>query len=283
MDITKILKQENLIYKGKTKNVYSISKGEYAGKYAFVFTDRATGYIKDGKPVFDTGCDKEVGEIPGKGVIACRFATYFFELLKEKNIPSHYINTIDQNIMVVEPAIPISMPAGAPEFKGAVPLQNLEFTFRNNAIGSFWKRYPFIRPGKNLKGVVEAWVKGKSDILITYEALEAAGVMTRAEINYAEALVRDIATIVSQEFASKGLHVIDGKFELGRLKQDEKMTLIDEISSDVLRVCNGYVPDRNENCMSYKECIETEFSGGKRKIKGRNRLEPAELEEIFLD
>jgi len=283
MDITKTLKQENLVYPGKSKNVYSISKGEYAGKYAFLFTDKATGYIEDGKPVFDPGYDNVVGEIPGKGAIACRFATYFFKLLKEKKISSHYIDTIDENIMIIEPAIPISMPAEAPEFKGAVPLQNLEWTFRNNATGSFWRRYPFVRPGKNLKAVVEAWAKGKSDILITYEALEAAGVMTREEINYADALVKDIATIVSQEFASKGLHVIDGKFELGRLEQGGRITLIDEISPDVLRVCKGYVPDESGNCESYTDCIETKFLDGQRKIKGRNQLTASELEDIFLN
>jgi len=283
MDITKALKPKNLVYEGKSKNVYRISEGEYAGKYAFLFTDKATGYIEGGKPVFDPGYDNVVGEIPGKGTIACRFATYFFELLKEKNIPSHYINTIDQNIMIVEPAIPISISAEAPEFEGASDLQNLEWTFRNSATGSFWRRYPFVRPGKNLNGVVEAWTKGESDILITYEALEAAGVMTRDEINYVDRFVKDIASVVSEEFASKGLHVIDGKFELGRLEQNERITLIDEISPDVLRVCNGYRPDERGNCMSYTNCIETKFLDGQRKIKGRNQLDANELKKMFLD
>ena len=281
MDITKALNQENLVYEGKSKSVYNISKGEYAGKYAFLFTDKATGYVEGGKPFFDPGYDDVVGEIPGKGAIACKFATYFFELLKEKKIPSHYIDTIDENVMIVEPAIPISMPTEAPEFEGASDLQNLEFTFRNNATGSFWRRYPFVKPGKNLNAVVEAWTKGKSDILITYEALEASGVMTKDEINYIDKFVKDIASVVSEEFASKGLHVIDGKFELGRLEQGGRITLIDEISPDVLRVCNGYVPDKNKNCMSYKECIETKFLDGKRKIKGRNQLTASELEDRF--
>ena len=301
MDITKILKPENLIYRGKSKDVYSIPKGEeHAEKYALLFTDRATGYFEHGKwlnfltkigfsflqslrkPVFDPGYDNVVGEIPGKGVIGCRFATYFFKLLKEKNISSHYIDTIDENVMIVEPAIPISMPAGAPELEGSDSLQNLEWTFRNNATGSFWRRYPFVRPGKNLGGVVEAWTKGESDILITYEALEAAGVMTREEINYVDELVKNIAGVVSEEFALKGVHVIDGKFELGRLKQNEEITLIDEISPDVLRACRGYSPDESGNCESYKECIEPKFSDGKRKIRGRNQLTASELEKIIF-
>lgn len=276
--------EEKLIYRGKSKDVFEITQGPYAGKYRFVFTDRATGYVDKGKPVFDPGYDMVVGEISGKGAIACKFATYFFQLLKEKKIPSHYIDTISENVMVVEPATPMSMAEEAPEFEGTAPLQNLEFTWRNNATGSFWRRYPFIRPGKNLHTLVEAWTKGESDTLITYEALEAAGVMTKEGVSYVDNLVKDIATVVCEEFASRGLHVIDGKFELGRLKQgDGKIVLIDEISPDVLRVCNGYDPDESGNCKIYKECIETKLLRGKRTITGKRQLEASDLEKIFLD
>jgi len=71
-------------------------------------------------------------------------------LLKEKGIPSHYIDTIEENEMIVEPAIPLGMPAEAPGFSGSAPLSNLEFTWRNSATGSFWRRHPFVRPCKNL-------------------------------------------------------------------------------------------------------------------------------------
>lgn len=70
--------ETDLVYRGKSKDVYNITEGPHAGKYRFVFTDRATGYMENGKPVFDPGYDVVVGEIPGKGAIACRFATYFF-------------------------------------------------------------------------------------------------------------------------------------------------------------------------------------------------------------
>lgn len=277
------MKNEKLVYRGKSKDVFEITEGSFTGKYRFVFTDGATGYIENGKIFFDPGYDNVVGEIPGKGAIACKFATYFLKLMQEKKVPTHYVETIDENVMIVEPAIPINMDSEDPEIEGASPLQNLEFTWRNNATGSFWRRYPFVRPGKNLNKVVEAWTKGDSDILITYEALESAGVMTREEINYVDKLIKDIAAIVSEEFESKGLHVVDGKFELGRLKQgDGRIVLIDEISPDVLRVCKGYVPDEMGNCKVYKDCIETRLSEGVRKISGRNQLTAGEMEKIFL-
>ena len=280
----KPLTEQNLVYRGKSKDVFRITKGQYRGKYRFVFTDRATGYMERGKPVFDPGYDIVVGEIPEKGKIACQFATYFFKLLQEKNIPSHYIDIIDDNVMIVEPAVPISMVIQAPKLKGTAPLQNLEWTWRNNALGSFWRRYPFVKPGKNLNKVVEVWTKGDSDTLITYEAIEAAGIMSREEIKYVDKLIKKIASIVSGEFASRNLHVIDGKFELGRLKHgDGKIVLIDEISPDVLRICDGYVPSRKGDCQAYRSCIKTSIKNGERKIKARKQLTADELFKIFLD
>lgn len=275
--------EKNLVYRGKSKDVFNITEGPNAGKYRFVFTDRGTGYIENGKVVFDPGYDTVVGDIPGKGAIACKFATHFFRLLKKKGIPSHYIDTISDNEMIVEPAIPLSMAEESPEFPGSAPLTNLEWTWRNNATGSFWRRYPFVRPCKNLNRVVAAWTKGDSDILITMESLEATGAMKKDEISYSVKLVKEIAEIVSQEFASKGLHVIDGKFELGRLKfGDGKIVLIDEISPDVLRVCKGYTPDKNGHCEVYKQCTVTSFADGRRTIKNRNQVSAADLIKIFL-
>jgi phosphoribosylaminoimidazole-succinocarboxamide synthase len=277
------MEEKNLIYSGKSKNVYEISEGRYKGKYRMLFKDDATGYMENGKPVFDPGYDTVVGEIPGKGAIACRFATHFFRLLKEKGIPSHYIDTVSDNEMIVEPATPLGMPVESPEFEGSAPLQNLEFTWRNNATGSFWRRYPFVRPCRNLNKVVEAWTKGDVDVLITLEALEESGAMTRAEIDFSVGLVKNIADIVTREFASKGLHVIDGKFELGRLKHgDGRIVIIDEISPDVVRVCKGFAPDKHGNCTQYRQCAATGFSNGKRTIRNKTQVQAADFISIFL-
>jgi len=171
----------------------------------------------------------------------------------------------------------------SPEFAGSAPLLNLEFTWRNQALGSYWRRYPFARPCRNLSKVVEAWTKGKSDILITFEVLEAQGVMSRKEINFVDKLVKDIAQVVTDQLAAKGLHAIDGKLELGRLKSgDGKIVLIDEISPDVLRVCKGFKPDKTGNCTVYHECVKTAIAEGVRTISGKNQVDAKEVEKIFL-
>jgi len=284
MDFDRVLTKDNFVYSGKSKDIYRIPEGEYKGKYAFVFTDRGTGYLDaHNRPVFDPGYDYVVGEIPGKGAIACRFATHFFKLLAEKKVPTHYLATVRDNIMVVEPATPISMAEQAPEFAGSAPLLNLEWTWRNSAMGSFWRRYTFVKPCRSLPQVVEAWTKGKTDKLITFESLAGAGVMTEDEIASAQRFVKDIAAVIYEEFAAKGLHVIDGKIELGRLRGgDGRIVLIDEISPDVLRVCKGFAPGANTGCARSGECIQTSLSGDSLKISAKNLLSASELEKIFL-
>lgn len=275
--------QKNLVYRGKSKDVFKITGGRHKGKYRLVFTDRATGYMEDGKAVFDPGRDEVVGEIPGKGAVACRFATHFFRLLQSRGIATHYIDTIGDNEMIVEPALPLSMKEAAPWLSGSAPLQNLEFTWRNNATGSFWRRYPFVRPCGSLNRLVEIWTKGDSDILVTKEALEETAALTKKETSDSVKLVKKVAKIVSDEFNARGLHVIDGKFELGRLKNgDGKIVLIDEISPDVLRVCRGYRPDKDGNCMIYRQCVETTFTGGKRAIKNKKQVTTADFIDTFL-
>ncbi len=275
--------EQDLVYRGKSKDVFRISEGPYAGKYRLVFTDRATGYLENGKPVFDPGRDVVVGEIPGKGAIACRFAAYFFRLLKQKGIPSHFIDTAGEREMIVEPASPLGMAVEAPEVTGAAPLLNLEFTWRNSATGSFWRRYPFVRPCKALHQVVEVWTKGDSDTLITTEALEATGAMSRDEIRRSVELVKEVAALVTREFAAHGLHVLDGKFELGRLNAgDGAIVLIDEISPDVLRVCKGYAPDSAGDCTIYAACAKTACTNGKRTIRNVNQVAAADFINIFL-
>lgn len=273
---------DTLVVRGKSKDVYRINDGRFEGKYRLVFTDRATGYIDNGKAVFDPGRDEVVGEIPGKGAVACKFATYFFELLQKNGVPTHFIESPTDNEMIVEPALPLGMEPADPRVAGCAPLQNLEFTWRNNATGSFWRRYPFVKPCKNLNMLIEAWTKGDVDTLITFEALEASGALDGADIARCVSLVKDVARIVSEEFAAKGLHVLDGKLELGRLAGDKgRIALIDEVSPDVLRVCKGYKADAEGDCAVYRDCAITKFENGKRSITNRFQVKPVDFAKVF--
>ena len=73
-----------LVYTGKTKNVYALENGNALLK----FKDDCTG--KDGK--FDPG-ENAVGlTIEGVGLVNLRMSVYFFEKLKEAGIKTHYVS-----------------------------------------------------------------------------------------------------------------------------------------------------------------------------------------------
>ena len=130
-----------LVYEGKTKDVYKQPGPN--GKLEFHFKDDATGYINPntGEPVFDSGYDSVVGKILGKGRVSCQFSTHIFKLLKDE-VPTHYIDTIGYNVMVVEPAELLSMKK-AVDVDGADDLYNMEWVYRLQNYGSLWRRKIF--------------------------------------------------------------------------------------------------------------------------------------------
>jgi phosphoribosylaminoimidazole-succinocarboxamide synthase len=109
-----------LIYRGKTKDVYILEDGNYLLK----FKDDVTG--ENG--VFDPGANTIGLTIAGAGKAALRLTRFFFEILKQKDIPTHYIEAnLKQNTMVVKSA--------------AVFGKGLEVICRYRAVGSFFRRY----------------------------------------------------------------------------------------------------------------------------------------------
>src|SRR5690625_2559007 len=108
----------NLIYEGKTKDVFRLNDGTIK----LQFKDDVTG--EDG--VFDPGADTVGLTIEGAGKSALRMTTYFFEKLAEENINTHFIKTnLDDNALYVKDA----------EMFG----DGLEFICRYRAVGSFFR------------------------------------------------------------------------------------------------------------------------------------------------
>lgn len=212
---------KKLIYQGKSKDVYKLDEG----RLEFYFKDAFTGRVVKGKTIIDPGSDSVAGKISGKGKVSCAVSTHFFKLFTAKGVPNHYIETTGPNTMVIKPA----------ELFRIQGLYNLEFVYRNNASGSFTRRYPFVPEGKDLHGLIEVTTKGDADQLIVDDALVELGIMTSQELAEAKELIKQINKIVKVEFTKKGLHLIDGKVEIGKI--DGKINLIDDVTPDVFRVC----------------------------------------------
>lgn len=86
-----------LVYTGKTKNVYALENGNYLLK----FKDDCTG--KDG--VFDPG-ENSVGlTIDGVGDVNLRMSIYFFEKINAAGIKTHFVSAdLNNTTMEVLPA-----------------------------------------------------------------------------------------------------------------------------------------------------------------------------------
>ena len=206
-----------LLYKGKTKDVYKLENGNVLLK----FKDDCTG--KDG--VFDPG-ENAVGlTIDGIGKANLETSIHYFELLKKAGIKTHYVSAdIDNATMEVLPATVFG--------------KGLEVICRLVATGSFIRRYgEYIADGTVLEGgYVECTFKNdeKGDPLVTGEGLVALGVMTAEMFESLKAQTLAITKIVADDLKSIGLDLWDIKFEFGY--NNGEVILIDEIASGNMRV-----------------------------------------------
>lgn len=210
----------DLIYKGKTKDIYALENGNILMK----FKDDVTG--KDG--VFDPG-ENQVGlSIDGAGNAGLRLTEYFFKILKAKNIPTHYVKSnLDENTMEVKKAKALG--------------KGLEFIYRYKAVGSFYRRYgKYIEEGADLPGLFEITIKDDKagDPTISKDSLEVLKIATADQYEELKKLTGEISDIIKDELEEKGLDLYDIKLEFG-LDENDKIILMDEISGGNMRVYKG--------------------------------------------
>ncbi len=207
----------NMIYSGKTKNVFALDNGNYL----LQFKDDVTG--ENG--VFDPGANTIGLTIEGVGKVNLRMSIFFFEKLKEAGIKTHYVKAdLDEVTMEVLPA--------------KVFGKGLEVICRHKAVGSFFKRYgAYIAEGADLPAYVETTLKDddKGDPLITKDGLVVLGIMSEEQYDQLKAMTQQITKVVADELLKKGLVLYDIKFEFGYDEQGQ-VILIDEIASGNMRV-----------------------------------------------
>ena len=205
-----------LVYTGKTKDVYELENGNYCLK----FKDDVTG--TDG--VFDPGANKVGLTIDGMGQAGLRLTEYFFSLLKENGVKTHYVSSdVANNTMEVLPMIPFG--------------KGVEVICRYKAVGSFLRRYGlYATEGQVLDALVEVTLKDdeRDDPLITKDALAMLGILTNEEYVSLKAQTKRICNILKEDMAKKGLELIDIKLEFG--SNNGEVILVDEISGGNMRV-----------------------------------------------
>lgn len=207
-----------LIYTGKTKDVYSLENNQVLLK----FKDDVTG--EDG--VFDPGANTVGLTIEGAGKSGLKMTKYFYELLNAMGIPTHYISSdLDEVSMVVKQA--------------KVFGKGLEVICRYRAVGSFFRRYGAnCELGQALDSFVEVTIKDdeRGDPTISEDALQMLGILSNEEYQTLKSLTQKICGIIKDELAKKGLELYDIKLEFGRDAASNEIILIDEISGGNMRV-----------------------------------------------
>lgn len=207
-----------LIYKGKTKDVYSLENGQILLK----FKDDVTG--ENG--VFDPGANTVGLTIEGAGKSGLKMTKYFYELLNSKGIPTHFISADLEDI---------SLTVKDAQVMG----KGLEVICRYRAVGSFLRRYAaYCEDGQQLDRFVEVTIKDdeRGDPTISEDALEMLGILAKPAYQELKKLTQDICDIVKEELAKKGLELYDIKLEFGHDKSTGQLLLIDEISGGNMRV-----------------------------------------------
>lgn len=204
------------VYEGKTKSVFKLDDGNYLLK----MKDDVTG--ENGQ--IDPGANSLMGTLEGMGNASLRMSRYYFELLANKGIPTHYIDSdLSANTMTVKPAVTFG--------------DGLEIICRFRVYGSFLKRYGrYAQKEQVLDELVEITLKDddRGDPPINEESLVQLGLMTHAEFAMISDMTRKVARIIKEDLASKGMDLYDIKFEYGRV--DGQVMLIDDISGGNMRV-----------------------------------------------
>lgn len=207
-----------LIYKGKTKDVYELDNSQILLK----FKDDVTG--ENG--VFDPGANTVGLTIDGAGKSGLKMTKYFFERLNSLDIPTHYISAdIEDVSMVVKNAQVLG--------------KGLEVICRYKAVGSFYRRYAaYCQEGQDLDRFVEVTIKDdeRGDPVISQDALAMLNILSKERYDELVDLTRKICDIVKAELAKKGLELYDIKLEFGYDASNNQLILIDEISGGNMRV-----------------------------------------------
>ncbi|HOA34898.1 MAG TPA: phosphoribosylaminoimidazolesuccinocarboxamide synthase [Bacillota bacterium] len=209
-----------ILYRGKTKDVLLYTEDQLLLR----FKDSVTGSGK----LLDPGGNEVVGRVAGKGGASLRLSVYFFKLLEQAGIPTHYLGPgPEENCIVVKKARSFG----------------LEVICREKAWGSFVRRYgKYAAEGMPLPSLVEFTLKDdeRGDPPITVETLAALQIASPEEAGYMKKTAQKATALIKKQLFKKGLELVDIKYEFG--EAGGRILLIDEISGDSMRVLqNGRV------------------------------------------
>ncbi len=201
----KIQKKE-LLCEGKAKKVFLTSDED---KLIQEFKDTATAF---------NGAKK--GSISKKGEINNTISAFLFEYLENYHIPTHYIEKVSSNEMLIK----------------KLDIIPVEIVLRNLAAGSLCTRYKLAEGTEMEYPILEYYLKDDelhNPMINEYHAY-AFGHATPDETRAINRIASKVNAILKSFFDRRNLVLVDFKLEFG--KRGTEIYLADEISPDTCRI-----------------------------------------------
>ena len=208
-----------LIYEGKAKKIFS---HDDASKVIIEFKDDATAFNALKKAKFE-----------GKGKLNCLISSKIFEYLINQNIPTHFLELINENTMIAK----------------KINIIPLEIVLRNIAYGSLCKQTT-IKSGTVLeKPLIDIYLKNDelNDPLITKDRIKLMNIISSQDLDFIVDLTLKINSILKSFFKKINLQLVDFKLEFG-FDSKNNILLGDEISPDNCRLWD--INQKNDTIVS---------------------------------
>lgn len=196
-----------LLYEGKAKKVYST---DTENVLRIEYKNSATAF---------NGVKKDV--IEGKGILNNLFSSFFFTMLVENNIQSHFIRKISDTEQLVT----------------AVSIIPLEVIVRNVVAGTLSKRLGKEEGFIMKKPIIELCYKNDAlgDPMFNDDHIEVMELASAVDLKVIKIKALQINDVLKNYFAKYNIDLIDFKLEFGRTVEGQ-ILLADEISPDTCRL-----------------------------------------------
>jgi len=136
---------------------------------------------------------------------------------------------------------------------------------------------------RNKLDVVEFYAKGRAgepDILMVDDALVRLEMMSQKEMETTKSRTEKIADIMRNEFP-KGLSLRRRQSRMGQRLKTGEIVLIDDLSPDTFRVCEGYDLDEDGNCRVNLQCVTTDYRQTSSFVRCSNCFDFVEVQGEF--
>lgn len=197
----------SLLYEGKAKKVYSTDKENIL---RIEYKNSATAF---------NGVKKDV--IEGKAELNNLFSSFFFQMLAEHNIQSHFIEKISSTEQLVT----------------AVTIIPLEVIVRNVVAGTLSKRLGKEEGFVMKNPIIELCYKNDvlGDPMLNDDHVEVMEISSVKDLNEIKQKALQINEVLKKYFLQHKIDLIDFKLEFGKTI-DGQILLADEISPDTCRL-----------------------------------------------